>query len=360
MNETQKEKTYTALTVKKLKGSEVELKGEIPLSVVAQFQKKALQKIQKDLELPGFRKGHVPEDMARQHIGEQKLLEETAEAALSDAYADIVTDEKLDVVGRPSITITKLAPGNPIGFTITSALYPEVTLPDYIKIAQEKRKSFSHDEDISVTDDEIEKELTRIQGMMTPPKEGEETPEPPALDDAFAKQLGDFTGLSDLKEKMREQLLADKIRKEREKQRLTLAEAVIEKSELEVPALFIEGELEQMVASFTDRVTRVGMKLDDYLTQVGKTMEDLKKEWRPDAEKRAKLQLIFNEIAKKEAIAPDPDRLEREVKHIKEHYPDANEESIRIYTRAQMNNEKVFTLLEGRPTTEDEEHAHTH
>jgi FKBP-type peptidyl-prolyl cis-trans isomerase (trigger factor) len=89
------------------------------------------------------------------------------------------------------------------------------------------------------------------------------------------------------------------------------------------------------------------MKPEDYLAKVEKTMDDLRKEWRPDAEKRAKLQVIMNEIAQKEHIHPDSNKLEREIKHVKEHYPDADERNIRTYVAAQMTNELVFELLEG-------------
>lgn len=365
------QKKYSDIHIEQVPGSEIEITGEIPVEVVESHRSKAIESLSKDLELPGFRKGNVPEDVAVKHIGEAELLKEIAERAIGDSYADIVKDEKLEVVGRPEVTITKLAPGNPIGFKIRSAVYPTIKLPDYMKIAEEERKKFSDKEEVTVTDEDIENELKRLQQMMTPPpasadqpadeagattdtstgEEGEvkqETPKPPEINDEFAKSLGGFESLDDLKSKMKEQLLQDKKYKELEKERLSLAEAVIEKSELETPKIFIEGELDQMVASFTDRVKKAGMEFDAYLEQAGKTVEDLRKEWRTDAEKRAKLQLIFNEIANKEQITPDPEKLKREVEHIKEHYPEAQEESVRIYVTAQMNNEKVFEMLAGK------------
>jgi trigger factor len=154
---------------------------------------------------------------------------------------------------------------------------------------------------------------------------------------------------------MKEQMFVEKENKQKEKKRLTLAEVVINKSKVEVPNLFIEGELDQMMASFADRVKRAGMEMNVYLKQAKKNIEDLRKEWRTDAEKRAKLQLVFNEIAKKEMITPDTEKLLREVEHIKEHYPDADKESVAIYVTAQMTNEKVFEFLEGKEIKNEEE-----
>jgi len=356
--EIKKQKTYTDLKVEKLPGSEVEFTGEIPVEVAETHRAKAIRKITKNIELPGFRKGHVPEEMALKQVGETELMKEIAELALGQSYADIVTDEKIDAIGRPQVTITKLAPGNPIGFKIKSAVFPKIELPDYKKLAEEERKKFKKADTVTVSEEDIEKELIRLQTMMTPQKkegdDSKETPKAPEINDEFAKSLGGFESLDDLKVKMKEQMLAETENKEKEKQRLTLAEAVIGKSKVEVPNLFIEGELDQMVASFADRVKRAGMEMDAYLKQSEKTLEDLRKEWRTDAEKRAKLQLVFNEIAKKEMITPDPGRLLKEVEHIKEHYPDADKESVAIYVTAQMTNEKVFEFLEGKKVNNEE------
>lgn len=361
----QDKKMYSDVKIETLPGSEVEITGEVTVETVSAYRQKTIQKVSKNIDIPGFRKGHVPEEMVVKHLGEEGLLKEIAERVLGDVYAHIVEENKLGVVGRPMVTITKLAPGNPIGFKIRSAVYPKIELPDYKKISSSEKKKFKDKDSLTVTDEELDKELKRLQHMMTPPaEEGGEAQKAPELNDEFAQKVGGFKDLNDLKGKMKEQMIQEKKYKEQEKERLTLAEAVIEKSKLEVPSIFIEGELDQMVASFTDRVKRAGLELDGYLKQVGKTMEDLRKEWRTDAEKRAKLQLVFNEIADKEGIRPDSERLNMEVAHVKEHYPDANEDSVRVFVSTQMINEKVFELLEGKEggskSTTGSEGVHVH
>jgi trigger factor len=363
---------YTGLTVKELPGSEIEITAEIPVALAHQHRVRALKKVQKNLELPGFRKGHVPEDMALAHVGDATLMQETAEMAISEAYAAIVEEKKLDVVGRPSVTITKLAPGNPIGFKITSALYPKIELPNYAKLALEVVKQQENPDTAEVTEAEVTAELERLQQMFAthvqPEEEkeaGEEAgeekkPKLPELTDDFARQIGDFKDLADLKEKVKQGYAISKKQKLLEKRRLAIADAILAKTHTVVPNVFIEGEIDQMVGSFEERVTRAGMKMDDYLKQVNKTLEDLRKEWQPDAEKRAKLQLVFNEIAKKENIMPDVVKLDREVAHIKEHYPDAHDHSIRVYVAAQMTNDMVFRFLEGASPVASEETEHDH
>jgi FKBP-type peptidyl-prolyl cis-trans isomerase (trigger factor) len=69
-------------------------------------------------------------------------------------------------------------------------------------------------------------------------------------------------------------------------------------------------------------------------------------EWTPAAEKRAKLQLILNEIAKNETLELDAGKVDHEVSHLLEQYKDADEARVRIYIESIMKNEEVMKMLE--------------
>jgi len=88
------------------------------------------------------------------------------------------------------------------------------------------------------------------------------------------------------------------------------------------------------------------LKTEDYLGHLKKTMEDLRKDWRTDAEKRAKLQIVMNKIAGVEKIEPEAEKMEAEVKHLLASYKDAKEERVREYVAMVLTNEKVFEFLE--------------
>ena len=88
------------------------------------------------------------------------------------------------------------------------------------------------------------------------------------------------------------------------------------------------------------------LKFEDYLKHLNKTTEDLKKDFRKDAEKKAKLALILNEIEKMEKIIADEAEVEREVAAILEHYKDADRERAAVYAMGVLSNEKVFQFLE--------------
>ena len=82
------------------------------------------------------------------------------------------------------------------------------------------------------------------------------------------------------------------------------------------------------------------------MKHLNKKVEDLRKEFRTDAEKKAKLALILNEIAKAEKIVAEEEKIAKEVAHILEHYKDADPERARMHTENILTNEKIFQFLE--------------
>ena len=99
-------------------------------------------------------------------------------------------------------------------------------------------------------------------------------------------------------------------------------------------------------AQFSHDIERMGVKLEDYLKHAKKTIEALRIDWKPHAEKKAKLQLILNKISEEEKITPDEKEIENEVESILKHYKDANKKQARIYAETALMNEKVFQFLE--------------
>ena len=352
------DKQYTLIESKKIGNSEYELRAEVPAEVLAPYRAKALKQLGADTEIPGFRKGHIPEEVLMKNLGEPKVLERAANLVLADVYPKIIADEKLQAIGSPRISITKLAAGNPLEFTATTAVLPEVKLPNYTNIAKEV---FSKkDEDVEVTEKDLEETLThirrqraQIESFEKQKKEGKEATLPeikdedlPELTNAFVQTLGDFATVEKFKDKVKENILEEKKLKAREKKRIEAVEKIIAETKVEMPEILIEQEVQRIHMQLDADVARSGAKLDDYLKQVGKTLEDLREEWRPEGEKRAKLQLILHTIAKEENIAPNKEDVESEIQKVLQHYPEAQEENVRTYVVTTKGNEAVFTWLE--------------
>ncbi len=338
-------------TIEKKPGSEVEISGEIPYEEIAPFETEALKNIAEEIEMPGFRKGHVPQDLALKQVGEVEVLQEAANMYLRELYPAIVEEHKLDVIGRPEIHLTKLAPKNPVGLHIHTAVYPVVTLPkNWRDIAAKVDKDAATD----VSDKDVEEALTSIRrahakaNSQVPIAAATELPEAelPALDDAFAKSLGNFLGVTDLTEKLRANMVEEKGVQARDKRRGKIIDALLEKTEVEVPSLFVESEQEKIIGQMKDDVSRFGLTFDGYLAQVGKTEEELREEFKDQALKRAKLQMVLNKIAADEKIEADEKDVAEEMKHALEHFPEAKLDLLRIHVESVLRNDKVLQMLE--------------
>ncbi|MFZ2038591.1 MAG: trigger factor [Minisyncoccia bacterium] len=337
----------------KLEKSQVEIEAEISFDEVKKHRATALDKIQKNLNLPGFRPGHVPESVIIGKIGDLAIWEEAAEIALQSAIADILQEGQYAYIGQPQVAITKIAEGNPVEFKIRLALLPEIEISDYKKIAT--KINSAKEEAIEATDKDLDDAILKIresyaQHFHTHPegeehKEGEEV-KLPEVDKEFIKKLGDFKDIEDFKTKVREGIIQEKTHRAKEKKRLTIIEKVIADSKIDLPQILVDAELHKMEAQFADDIARFGFKVEDYLKHLGKKMEDMRKEWVTDAEKRSKLQLILNKIALTEKIEPKKEEMEDQVKKLLEQYKDIKEERVREYVWMMMTNEKVFEWLE--------------
>lgn len=315
------------IKIKTLPKSQVEITGSISVENFNSFKSKALENINNEITIDGFRKGKVPENILTAKVGVMSILEEMAELAIARAYPEIVIGEKIDAIGRPEVRITKLAENNPLEFTIITAITPEVKLGDYKKISKEENdKPVSQ---IEVTDAEVEDAVKKIKESHKD-HEGHDHDSPEA------------------REQIKKYLLSDKEMQAREKKRISISDKLIETSTIDIPEILVNSELHRIESQFSSDIERMGVKLEDYLKHAKKSMEEIRAEWKPHAEKKAQLQLILNKIADEEKLSPTKEEIETEVGHIMKHYKDADKERASIYAETVLTNEKVYAFLESQ------------
>lgn len=336
----EKQKLCTDIRVTRLPNAEVEIHATVRPEALAPFRDRAVKHLLEDAELPGFRKGKVPEKMFVERVGEMRILEEAAERAIAAAYMEIITDEQLSPLGRPEVTVKTLAPGNPLVFSMKSALTPTVTLPDYRALAGSAMRETEKPTEVS------DAELSTFVNQLVKRKEGEDAEL--TLDEV--KKFGAFESVSDFKDKIRIHLAEEKVRATREKKRMRAIEAIVAAASMEIPNILIESELDRMTGQFEADITRLGGTFDEYLKKTNKTVEALRAEWRTDAEKRAKVQIALNEIAAKEGVVPPKDIVDNEVKRLLEHHAGLDESRARGYVETLIVNEEVFRFLENTAT----------
>ena len=135
----------------------------------------------------------------------------------------------------------------------------------------------------------------------------------PELNDEFAKTLGKFGSAAELVSNVKEGLLQEKKIKEQQRVRLEILNALIKTSDVPAPEAMVSGQLEAMVQDFDSNLHANGMELGLYLAHVSKTQEDLKKEWRGEAEKQVKISLVLHKIAKERNISASREEIEQEL-----------------------------------------------
>lgn len=326
------EKIYTNLKKLEDKHNELEFQAEIPLEALEVYIGRALENAGRDFAIPGFRKGKVPAHIVRERVDEMGLLEDAADIALRDAVRAIVADEKLSIVGSPRLTITKIAPKNPLAFKVRFAVYPEVKLPDYKKIGREiaERKDV-----LEVSDAEMNESITRLLAMVSQPE----------LTDEIVKNFGPFANVAAFKAKLNENLMQEKELHAKEAKREDIMREIVQQSKAEIPSLLIDEEWYAFEENRNAQLEEAKLSLADYLKQSGKTEQELEKTERDLIAERIKTSIVFREIQKAENItAPERD-VQMNIAELKLRYPDRSEAWLRETSEALIMQEKIFSLL---------------
>jgi trigger factor len=340
---------------------------EIPHEEVSLFREEALKSLGTQIKLDGFRDGKIPEKVLIDRLGEVAIIEEAGQLALEKHYGDILVATELKPLSSPKVLITKVAPGEAFEVKINISTLPEVKVADYKKLAKEafsldKKAQEETENRIAVTDAEIDEAVKNMQQQVAHQKwhdenphdhehdhgkkEGKELPLPEVNED-FIKKFGPFNTVEEFRSKIAEGMKQEKMRKEVEVARLKLMETLIEKSDIKLPHIMIDSEINRMMSEMSAQISQMGLKLEDYLKHIGKTEDDMRKDAEPDALKRAKTQVIMNEIAIKEKLEPEKETVEKEVAALMNHYKDADKTRATIYVEQFMTNDMVWKFLEG-------------
>jgi len=354
-------KNYKILN-KEEKNKKLTAEIEISIDFVESLRTKALKTIGKEVELKGFRKGTAPEKMVVDYVGEEKVFEEMAFEAVNEILPIIMIEEKINSLTQPEIAITKIAPKNPVVIKASFILMPEIALADYKKIA----KSIERNDKAVIDDKEIEdyiEYLRKSRGESEALKnktaggvtaedaenakdvEGKTELVLPEFNDEFVKALGNFKNVADFKTQLKENMSTEKERQTKEKRRIQIIEKVIEESKVDLPEILVEEELDRMVEQFNSDIRNMKIEPAEYLKEIKKTEKDLRGEWKVDAEKRAKMNLILPKIALEEKIEADPEKVEHEAQHLAEHHK-VDATRAKQYVEYVLRNEAVLKFLE--------------
>ncbi|MBQ8541830.1 MAG: trigger factor [Clostridia bacterium] len=142
----------------------------------------------------------------------------------------------------------------------------------------------------------------------------------PELDDEFAKDVSEFDTLDEYKADIMAKLTEKHEADATQDYENTVLEKAADLMEVEIPAVMVENQIDSYLNDMRYRIESQGLSFDQYMQFTGMSVEALRAEMRPQAEKGAKVALLIENVAKAEGISATDEDLDEEIKKLAEGY----------------------------------------
>jgi trigger factor len=174
----------------------------------------------------------------------------------------------------------------------------------------------------------------------------------PELDDEFARTVeGGFETLDQLREHIRSELLRQKEEQAEKEYRRQVLEAVIAGADVEIPPVMVEQQVERMVEDMADRLAQMRLNLVQYLRGTGRTEEQLREEFRPQARRLLLEQLVLDAVAEAEGIEVTEEELRTEAEDIGGPAGEARDQVMEFFTQG-AGREHLVNIIRRRRALE--------
>lgn len=246
-------------TIARTKDGTVQITFTIPFDEVKKSRDKALLELARDVTVPGFRKGKAPPDRAKDSISEDKLVERTITNIFPKMFADAIKKNKIRPATYPKLEILSAQEDKPWEVRATTTEIPKIDLGNY---------------------------KSAIKGAL-------------ATSSIWTPKKGKEDKTKELSREEREQVVID---------------TLFKSAKFEVPEAMIKQETDSRLGQLLSRIEKLGLTLESYLSSVGKSVEELRKEYGEQANRALKLELVLLEIAEKEKIDVSSEDIDRSIK----------------------------------------------
>ena len=203
---------------------------------------------------------------------------------------------------------------------------------------------------VKFPDDYFSKDLAGKEAVFKVKLHEIKKKELPKMDDEFAKDVSEFDTLADLKNSIKEKLdteNSDRAKYETEEEAI---KAVCDNTKLDIPNGMIEMEIDNMMRDMETRLSYQGLNLEQYLQMMSKTEEDVRSNFREQAEKSVKSRLVLEAIVKAEKIEVTPDEVTDKIKEMAKQYGRKEEEllenvNLKEYISENLKTEKAIDFI---------------
>ena len=146
-------------SVTKINETRVKIDIEVTFEELAPYFADAYKAIGASITIPGFRKGHVPQAMIEKRVGRAAVIDEAVNAALPTFYTQAAKENKVKVIGRPTVDIKELVDGEKLSFEVEVDIRPDITLPNFSEITLEV-------DDVAVGESEIAEQVDALRARF--------------------------------------------------------------------------------------------------------------------------------------------------------------------------------------------------
>lgn len=136
------------------------------------------------------------------------------------------------------------------------------------------------------------------------------------LDDEFAKDVSEFETLDELKADIRTRLEKQREEWAKAEVRRQVVEKVVEDAQVEVPQVLVERRIDRLIEDFALRLHSQGSSLEKFMERTGKDIFKLREDFRPQAERQVKTELVLEAVAKQEGLTATPEEIDREIQEM--------------------------------------------
>ena len=172
----------------------------------------------------------------------------------------------------------------------------------------------------------------------------------PELDDEFAKDVSEFDTLAELKASIKEKLEKSNAQRAKYETEEAAMKAVCEDAKLDIPTGMIELEVDNMMKDFEQRLSYQGLNLEQYLKMIGRTEEEMRKEYEPQATEAIKSRLVLEAIINAEKIEASEEEINAKMEEMANNYGKKVEElsgneNLKKYLNDGIKSEKALEFI---------------
>ena len=218
--------------------SSIHLQISVPYNEFQVHIKKAYAKASSRLNIAGFRKGKIPEQMIDLRIGRNQILNDAISTAIPDFFGKALVEKSLFVIGNPSFRVNTYKDGERLEFETQISVRPAIDLPDFSGI-EIQVPSFQ------ISDSDVDSNLASVLSSFDEKNASGIEPEniQERMNDDFVRSYSNFTSLEDLKSKIYQGLQVEKLIQQGSLARDLLITKLLNELEIPLPEDLIEKEV---------------------------------------------------------------------------------------------------------------------